>query len=95
MIRLKNWSVFTKGYNGFTAPELLSYHLQGNVHGHPNFNDGDYINTSRIVDLVDKGDHKEAYTRSGSVYWLYKEDVDLECEKMYPNYYERFKIKCN
>lgn len=93
MIRLKNWSMYTEGDNGFTAPELLSYHLQGNVYGHSRFDDGVYVNTSSIVDVVDKGDHKEAYTRSGSVYCLYKEDVDPECEKMYPNYYERFGVK--
>lgn len=93
MIRLKNWSMYAEGNNEFRPPELWSYHLQGNVYGHPRFNDGDPVNTSRIIDIVDKGDHKEAHTRSGTVYCLYKEDVDPECEKAYPNYYERFKIK--
>lgn len=93
MIRLKNWSMYAEGNNEFRPPELWNYHLQGNVYGHPRFNDGDPVNTSRIIDIVDKGDHKEAHTRSGTVYCLYKEDVDPECEKAYPNYYERFKIK--
>lgn len=91
-IRLKNWSVFAKGGN-FQAPELHSFHLQGNVYGHPKFNDGDPVNTSSITSIEDKGDYKEATTISGSVYLLYKEDVDPECEKLFPNYYERLKSK--
>lgn len=93
MLTLKNWSMFTEGDNEFTSPELWTCHLQGNVYGHSNFYDGEFVHTSRIIDVVDKEDHKEVRTISGSVYWLYKEDVDPECEKMYPNYYERFKRK--
>lgn len=32
--------------------------------------------------------------RSSSRYELHKEDVNKECEKQYPNYYERLKYKC-
>lgn len=92
MIRLKNWSVFSNDNNGFRPPELTLFHLQGNAYGHPRFNDGDPVNTSRIVQITDKGTHKEAVTYSGSVYALYKEDVDPQCEEQFPDYYERLKL---
>lgn len=93
-IILKEWSLFTDvDHPEFKAPEILHYHLQGKAYGHPKFNDGDPVNTSRIVDIKEFGDHKEATTRSGSVYILSKEDVDPECEKQFPNYYERFCMK--
>ena len=92
-MRLKNWSVTQNGDNFFTAPELISYCLEGEVYGHPRFNDGDSVVTSRITEVNDKGDHKEVVTRSGSVYELYKEDVDPRAEEMYPGYYERFVLK--
>lgn len=80
-------------YGDWRAPELFTYHLQGNAYGHPRFEDGDPVNTSRIVEVNDRGDYKEVTTRSGSVYALYKEDVDPECEREYPNYYERLKLE--
>lgn len=90
MIRIKNWSVFLEGEdNKYLAPELHSYRLQGRVYGHPKFNDGDPVYTSEIVKITDKGTHKEVMTKSGSVYELYKEDVNPECEKQFPNYYNR------
>ena len=91
MARLKNWSVFSDGDN-FTAPELWTKRLQGNVYGHPRFKDGDPVNTSGIIEIIDKGTHKEVKTQSGSVYELYKVDIDPECEKQFPNYYERLKL---
>lgn len=62
MIRLKNWSVFASN-NDWYPPELLYYYLQGNAYGHQRFNDGDPITTSRIVEINDKGDYKEAKTK--------------------------------
>lgn len=90
---VKNWSLYTSNDNGFTAPELLHMHLQGNVYGRAGFNDGDPINTSRIVGIEDKGDHKEIITRSGSRYSVYPADVDPECEKQFPGYYERLSVR--
>lgn len=92
-IIVKNWSLFASNDNGFTAPELLHMHLQGNVYGRSGFNDGDPINTSRIVGIEDKGDHKDVITRTGSRYSVYLADVDPECEKQFPGYYER--LSCN
>lgn len=77
----------------FVAPELIHYHLQGNVYGHLNFKDGSYVTTSRIVEINDKGDYKEAITKSGSVYELYREEVDKDAEKQYSNYYERLSLQ--
>lgn len=91
-MKLKNWSV-TSNNNGFMAPEMMKFYLQGNVYGHPRFNDGDPVTTSRIIEINDKGDYKECITRSGSVYELYKEDVDSSAEKEYPNYYDRLKLE--
>ena len=90
-VRLKNWSIFNRSPNPFAAPEISTFHLQGNVYGHPNFNNGDPVQTSRIISILDKGDHKEAVTKSGTVYALYKEEVDTDCEKLYPDYYDRLK----
>lgn len=90
---VKNWSLFCDNDNGFTAPELLHHHLQGNVYGRTGFNDGDPINTSRIVGIEDKGDHKVVVTRTGSRYSVYPADVDPECEKQFPGYYERLSLK--
>ncbi|WP_368270903.1 hypothetical protein [Enterocloster lavalensis] len=92
---VKNWSLYASGDNGFTAPELLHYHLQGNVYGRQGFNDGDPINTSRIVGVEDMGDHKEIVTRTGSRYLVYPQDVDPDAEKEYPGYYDRLKIREN
>ena len=92
-MKLKNWSVTSDVNSNFVAPEMMHYHLQGNVYGHPRFNDGDPVITSRIIEINDKGDYKEAITRSGSVYKLYKEDVDPNAERDYSNYYDRLKLK--
>lgn len=92
-IRLKNLSVFQREPSGFQPPEMGAFCLQGNAYGHPRFDDGTYVHTSRIVDIQDKGECKEAITHSGSVYQLYKEDVDPNAEKQFPNYYERLKIE--
>lgn len=90
---VKNWSLYASNDNGFTAPELLRYHLQGNVYGRQGFNDGDPINTSRIVGIEDMGDHKEIITRTGSRYLVYPADVNPDCETQFPGYYERLQTK--
>lgn len=91
-VRIKNWSIFQREPSGFQAPELGAFCLQGNAYGHPRFNDGDPVNTARIVSVEDKAQYKEVTTRSGSVYHCYKEDVNPEAEKQFPNYYERLSI---
>lgn len=92
-MKLKNWSVFQRDESGFLPPELHRNYLQGDVYGNPKFRDGEFVTTSRIINIVDKGTHKEAETWSGSIYELHKEDVDPNAEKQFPNYYERLEIK--
>lgn len=89
---VKNWSIFANDNHGFHAPETCSKHLQGNVFGNPKFHEGDPINTSRIIHIEDMGDHKDIITKSGSRYSVYPEDVNPECEKQFPNYYERLRL---
>jgi hypothetical protein len=77
----------------FSAPELSKFYLQGDVYGNSKFPDGSFISTSRIIDIKDMGDYKIGIARSGSEYELHKEDVSVECEKQFHNYYERLKCK--
>lgn len=97
-MKLKNWSIITdiNTKPNYVAPEMMHYHfyyLQGNVYDNPKFYDGRNVITSRIMKINDKGDYKEAITKSGSVYELHKEDVAPVCEKQYPSYYERLKME--
>lgn len=92
-IIVKNWSLYASNDNGYTAPELLHMHLQGNVYGRQGFYDGAPINTSRIEGIEDMGDHKDIITRTGSRYSVYPSDVAMECEKQFPGYYERLSLK--
>lgn len=89
---LKNWYVFQRG-GDFQAPELRASCLHGNAYGHPRFDDGSPVNTSRIVNVEDKGEYKAVTTISGSVYHCYKEDVDPGAEERYPGYFERLSMK--
>jgi len=50
------------------------------------------VYTSRIIKIQDMGEYKLAITRSGSEYKLYKEDVSVECEKQFTNYYDRLQL---
>lgn len=82
---LRDWSVVTK--NPYDLVE--KHYLQGRVYGHPRFEDGTLVTTSRIEEIRVEGDYKEVTTRSGSIYYLHKNDVSVEYEKSYPNAYER------
>lgn len=89
---LKNWSLTSRA-SAYTPPELMYFNLQGDVYGHPRFEDGSPVITSKIMEINDKGDHKEAITYSGSVYELYKDYVNPMAEREHPNYYERLKLE--
>jgi len=77
-MRLENWSVGSNA-SSYTAPELVSLRLHGNVYGHPRFDEGEEVTTSAI----DKIDGDVVVTRSGSRYEL--GEVDPEYEKIYPD----------
>lgn len=93
MPELKKWSVFVVNKSEFQAPELGVPHLQGDIYGDSRFLDGTHVNTSRIVSISDCGDFKKAITRSGTEYILRESEVDAECEKQFPNYYQRLNLK--
>jgi len=70
MYRLENWSVSTD--NPYYPPEAGRQYLAGNVYGHPRFEDGHRILTSKPV----KADGRLITTFSGSVYQLGKVSDD-------------------
>lgn len=48
-VKLENWSLCdSKNYSPYDPPELRRKSLQGNVYGHPQFNDGDHVVTSTV-----------------------------------------------
>ena len=91
MAILKNWSVVNRNTNPFSAPELSIPCLQGNIYndGNGRFADGTLVSTSMINDVINRGDFKEVITRSGTIYKVFKNDVDEEYEKIFPKAYER------
>lgn len=93
MPELKKWSIFVVSKSEFQAPELGVPHLQGEIFGDSRFPDGTHVNTSRLVGIADRGDFKKATTRSGTEYTLRENEVDPECEKQFPNYYQRLNLK--
>ena len=90
MVVLKNWSILIY-FDDFAKPKEYSLHLEGDVYGDSEFDNGDHIETSAIISVIDKGDYKETITRSGTVYALYRDDVDAHCEELFPGYYDRIK----
>lgn len=74
-LKLTNWSLLQRGGDGYTAPELCNWYLQGNVYGHPRIADGTFVTTSRITNVVNKGKKRIITTRSGSVYYLSMEEA--------------------
>jgi hypothetical protein len=77
-ITLENWSIIDFG-SAYYAPEQLTTHFKGNAYGHPNFEDGEPVITTRIISF----NHGIFETFSESQYVLGK--VDPEYEKLYPN----------
>lgn len=77
-IKIKNWSVVTT-FNPYTPPETQKASLNGNVYGHPRFEDGKNVITSTIVEV--NGNIVKTY--SGSVYELEEPCPDFVewCEK--------------
>lgn len=65
--------------------------LLGYVYSDSRFDDGCYIKTSRIKTVEDCGDHKEVTTKSGTIYYIAKDDILPEFEEQYPDAYELLK----
>lgn len=47
MVRIENWSIISK--TPYASPEADVKYLQGKVYGHPRFEDGYEITTSRLI----------------------------------------------
>ena len=69
MMKIQNWAMVFRD-NGYTAPEIQSQIITGNVYGNPNFPDGDFIHTSTVVEMNIKQRYVRTY--SGSKYSLGK-----------------------
>ena len=50
LVGIENWSIVAGNQlTPYQAPELQTYKIRGEVHGHPRFEDGDSIVTSTII----------------------------------------------
>ena len=75
---LKNWSVRGRTLNPYAAPETLRYVLCGEVYGHPDFKDGEFVTTSSIRENI-----MNYVSTQNTVYELGEPDVSyiLWCEE--------------
>jgi len=78
-VRLENWSIVSLNVNPYTAPELVTFHLQGVSYGHPKCPNGYMITSTAIIGKVED----IVITKSGRHYKLGK--VDSIYEKLYPD----------
>jgi len=71
MIKINNWNitVYPLLVNPCAPPEMIRKSLQGNVYGHPGFEDGKHIITSPI-----KSVDKRKITTENTIYVLGKID---------------------
>jgi hypothetical protein len=97
---LKDWSVTSRG-SEFTAPELRIPCLQGEVYGHPRFEDGTLVVTSGIkgimsIETKEKEvivERKKIVITRNTEYNIFPEDIDPEYERQYPGAYDRLTYK--
>jgi hypothetical protein len=76
MVLLRHWSIVNRQRNPEKPPEPA---FRGEVYGHPKYEDGDTVKTSRPLVRVD--DH--VITRSGTCYRL--GEADENYERHYPD----------
>ena len=88
MIRIEKWAVVVIGDDPYTPPEAQLRGLHGNVHGHPDFPEGESITTSAIVKVDKAGDDVIVTTASKREYVL--GEIDPEWERRYPDAKARF-----
>jgi len=60
-VRIENWEIVTTQSDPYKAPEQWPCRLQGNVYGHPAFKEGDWVQTSQIMET--NGNRVKTYTR--------------------------------
>lgn len=68
MYKLENWSIGTNA-DAYTAPELITPALFGEVYGNPKFEDGELVRVSRVIKVEGR-----VVTTRNSVYKLGKID---------------------
>ena len=80
MPHLEQWTYQRRPIEAqYTAPELIHFILTGDVFDHPKFADGQYVETSRVVEIGTD----TITTYSGNVYTLGDPYPDYEAQ--YPN----------
>ena len=84
---LKNWCIVTNN-DPYTAPEHKKPRLNGDVHGHPHFREGENVTTSSIVGKTFAGCFL-VRTKSGSLYEIAATDVNPKYEQAFPGARER------
>jgi hypothetical protein len=73
MVKIENWTMVSN-LDPYKPPEMQVARLQGFAYGHPRFEDGTFITTSRLIDLdIPNGSAK---TSSGSDYVLGQPSAD-------------------
>ena len=89
MVELKKWSVFaTPSPNGYTPPELCVSRLHGHAYGHPRFEDGVEIDTTRIMEMYMENECLVARTRN-TTYLLRRENIDPRYENAFPGAFDK------
>ena len=66
MIKINSWKTVATSHSQYRAPETIGLCLAGEVSGHPRFDDGEAVRTSRVVSI----EGRVVSTVSGSVYQL-------------------------
>jgi hypothetical protein len=79
-IMIVDWSVVSRTAHPYQAPELGYPALQGKAYGHPKFEDGTLITTSKIIG---KTECENSILTKNSLYVLGA--IDTEYEKLYPD----------
>lgn len=59
VVRIEQWSVIRCG-DIYSPPDNCAISLHGAVYGHPNFTDGEFINTSQVVGSTGRVVHCES-----------------------------------
>jgi hypothetical protein len=63
-VKIRNWSLCVSG-DVYTAPEIITQYVHGEIYDHPTFSDGTIVNTSYI-----KGVEGKLITTNSRVYEL-------------------------
>ena len=48
--RIENWEVVGKIASAYSSPESATMHLKGEIYGHPKYNEGEIVVTSKIIE---------------------------------------------